>query len=162
MVQTDNSNARESAYSTFLSILSIDGGIHRTERVLMLDSLEDMVFCYINERDNGCEIYPMSQLNTVFKEYNSYGTEKHRYQYHGGEHGIINGFFSFTDSFVYIYPKGERKAIASVSSYNLAHFFCDRLDSVDECNSFSEWVDGNVFWKDIAVNTVIEKGVNRR
>ena len=128
----------------------------------MRDSLEDMVFCYINERDNGCEIYPMSQLNTVFKQYNSSRTAQHRYQYHGGEHGIINGFFSFTDSFVYIYPKGEHKAIASVSSYNLAHFFCDRLDSVDECNSFSEWVDGNVFWKDMVVNTVIEKGVNHR
>ena len=155
MVQTDGSSTADFAYGKFLSMLSVEGGIHRLERVLMLDSLGDMVICYINERDDGREMHPMSRLKEVFKEYNSHGTEKHRYQYHGGERGIINGFFSFTDTFVYIYPKSDRKAIASVSSYNLAHFFCDLLGSAEECDSFSEWVGGNVFWREIAAEAAV-------
>ena len=139
----------DDCYMKFLSLLSVDGGIHRTERVLMLDSIEDMVICYVNESDSGCEIQPMSRLKEVFQEHNTRGTEKHRYQYHGGEHGVINGFFSFTDNFVYIYTENDHRKIASVSSYNLAHFFCDLLDTSEKCMAFSDWVGGNVFWKDV-------------
>ena len=154
MDKANTMTAGNSSYGVFLSILSPTGGIHRIKRVLMMDSLDDMVLCYINERNDGREIHPMSRLKDVFSSFNAYGTEKHRYQYHGGEHGIINGFFSFTDTFVYIYNKGINKSIASVSSYNLAHFLCDFLDNESECATFSEWVQDNIFWKNRAIEAV--------
>lgn len=138
----------------FDSIVSIEEGIHRTERVLLFDSLWEMLSCYINGKDDGRTMFPMSRLKEVFAEYNIPGTERHRYQYHGGDHGTISGFFSFTDTMVYVYRKDDHNCIASISPYNMAHFLCDFFDNEAECKSLKEWVDGNVFWQDTVTEAI--------
>lgn len=145
----------------FKSTVSTVDGLHRIERVLLFDSIEDALFCYINERADGRSVYPMSRLKDVLSEFNQHGTERHRYYYHGGEHGVINGFFSYTDSLIYVHPRGDHICITSISPYNKAHFLCDVFDDEEKCESLVEWIGGNVFWKETVENAMESKRERR-
>ena len=142
-------------FEKFRETASIDGGIHRIERVLLFDSLEDMLICHVNEKGGGRIIRPMSDLKEVLSEFNLRGTPYRRYQYHGDGHGVISGFFSYTDALIYVYPNGEKHGIASVSQYNKAHFLCDLYDDDEKVSSLLDWASFNVFWKE-TVRTAVE------
>lgn len=146
-------------FEKFRKTASIDGGIHRIERVLLFDSLEDMLICHVNEKGGGRIIRPISDLKEILSEFNLRGTPYRRYQYHGGEHGVINGFFSYTDALIYVYPNGDKRGIASVSQYNKAHFLCDLFDNEEKTSSLIDWAFFNVFWKETvhaAVKSLME------
>ena len=136
----------EERQKAFRNLISVEGGVHRPERAIYLDSIEPALTAFVNERGDGRLLQPMYRLKEVFANYNSKDVSKVRYQYHGGDMGTFGYFFSFMDTLVYITLDGARTRLASVSPWNRAHFFCDILGTETECALFLEWIRGNAFW----------------
>lgn len=113
-------------------------GVHKTSRVLVFDSISDMLVFFINEQSNR-HIVTMKE----FKSKKNVSLPQRRYCFHGGDKGDFCGFFSDSDSLVYVVEDGIRSMASSISSWNLAHFFCDCFDTEDKTKVLEDWIFKN-------------------
>lgn len=108
-------------------------GIHKTCRVIIFDKIENLLVIFASE------ILPMRSI--TLKHGDRLGK---RYSFHGGDNGRFDGFFNRGDKWVFIKESDNKSVeINSIPAWNLAHFFCDYLNTIEKTQLFEDWVFEN-------------------